>query len=133
MQYGVRRIIGGPFEFFDHPESDAEKLWKELIAHEGKKDIINVASGGGSDTETNKHGLVLGHAFTVLGTHTLSNGVRLVKIRNPWGAEKFKGDWSDTSDKWTDELAKEVKLNKTSKDGIFWMSIEDYAKQFEET
>ena len=133
MAYGVRRIIGGPYENFDHPDSNAEDLWKELIAHEDKKDVITAGTGGGSDTETNKFGLVLGHAFSVLGTKVLSNGVRLVKIRNPWGAESFKGDWSDTSDKWTEELKKEVKLNPTNKDGIFYMSIEDYAKQFETT
>ena len=133
MAYGVRRIIGGPYENFDHPDSNAEDLWKELIAHEDKKDVITAGTGGGNDTETNKFGLVLGHAFSVLGTKVLSNGVRLVKIRNPWGAESFKGDWSDTSDKWTEELKKEVKLNPTNKDGIFYMSIEDYAKQFETT
>ena len=34
---------------------------------------------------------------------------------------------------WTDKLKKEVGLNATTKDGIFYMAIEDYAKQFEET
>ena len=75
----------------------------------------------------------MGHAFTVLGTQTLSNKQRLVKIRNPWGEETFKGAWSDSSAKWTDKLKKEVGLNVTKKDGIFYMAIEDYVKQFEET
>ena len=75
----------------------------------------------------------MGHAYSVLGTKGLSNGVRLVKIRNPWGNETFTGAWSDNSDKWTDELAKEAGLNVNEWDGIFYMSIEDYAKQFETT
>jgi hypothetical protein len=30
--------------------------------------------------------------------------VKLVKMRNPWGEGEWKGDWSDKSDLWTDEL-----------------------------
>jgi hypothetical protein len=41
------------------------------------------------------------HAYTVLGTVKLSNGEKLVKMRNPWGVEKWKGAWSDHSYKWT--------------------------------
>ena len=133
MAYGVRRIIGGPYEYFDHPESNAEELWKELTAHEGSADVISAGTSGGNDTETNEFGLVLGHAFSILGTKVLSTGTRLVKIRNPWGAETYKGDWSDTSDKWTPELEEEVGLVKTNNDGIFYMSVEDYAKQFSVT
>ena len=130
---GVRRIVGGPFELHTHKGKNVDTLWKDLTAHDGKKDIITCSTGGGNDTMTNKDGLVLGHAFTVLGTHTLSNKQRLVKIRNPWGTEKFKGAWSDNSALWTQKLMDEVGLKKNMKDGIFYMAIEDYAKQFEET
>ena len=30
-------------------------------------------------------GLVAGHAYTVLQVRTLSNGAKLLEIRNPWG------------------------------------------------
>ena len=133
MAHGVRRIVGGPYEKHMHKKTNANALWKELQAHEGKKDIITVCTEGSNHLETDKDGLTLGHAFTVLGIHTLSNGVRLVKIRNPWGKETFKGAWSDTSALWTDEHAKKVGLKKTLNDGIFHMSIEDYAKKFELT
>ena len=130
---GVRRIVGGPFKYLTHKGKTADAIWKELVAHEGKKDILTCGTGGGNDTMTNKDGLVLGHAFTIVGTHTLSNKQRLVQIRNPWGVEKFKGAWSDSSAKWTDKLKKEVGLKATKKDGIFWMAVEDFATQFEET
>ena len=134
MAAGVRRIVGGPFEIIYHKKSNAEALWKELQEHEAKKDIITVCTdGSGDDSVQNKDGLTMSHAFTVLGTHTLSTGVRLVKIRNPWGTETFKGAWSDTSDKWTAEDKKKVNFKKNMQDGIFHMSIEDYAKSFEET
>ena len=53
-------------------------------------------------------GLVWGHAYTVLSTVVVTdaNGVstRLVKLRNPLARDYFNGDWSDSSDKWTDDL-----------------------------
>ena len=54
-------------------------------------------------------------------------------MRNPWGHETYKGDWSDNSKLWTDALAKEVGLVKNKKDGIFYISIADYKKAFTET
>ena len=32
----------------------------------------------------------------------------MVHMRNPWGHELWKGDWSDESPLWTDELKAEV-------------------------
>ena len=29
--------------------------------------------------------------------------VRLVKMRNPWGTEKYHSDYSDSSSKWTSD------------------------------
>ena len=108
-------------------------MWDELLLHEATDDILTVGTDGGNDTQTNASGLTLGHAYTVLGTKKLSTGQRLVQIRNPWGGgEKWVGDWSDSSSKWTDELKKEVNLEVKS-DGIFWISIEDYTSMFGDT
>ena len=63
----------------------------------------------------------------------LSDGTRLVKCRNPWGIDLFHGKWSDQSELWTDELAKEVGFVKNKNDGIFFMSIEDYVSEFDMT
>lgn len=73
------------------------------------------------------------HAYTVFGLYKLSNGQRLVKCRNPWGHANFHGDWSDKSKLWTKELAKEVKLDSDNNDGVFFISIEDYLKEFQLT
>lgn len=65
------------------------------------------------------------HAWTVLGKYTLSNGTRLLKIRNPWNTEKYFGDWSDDSPLWTPEFEREV--GKTdADDGEWFISVEDY-------
>ena len=109
-----------------------DALWKELTSHDGKNDIMNTNAEGTTDTIQVANGITTAHAYTVLGTKKLSNGVRLVKMRNPWGSELYKGDWGDSSSKWTDALAKEVGLVKKD-DGVFYMSIEDYKTTFAET
>ena len=62
-------------------------------------------------------------------------GVRLVKVRNPWGSEQYKGPWCDTCKEW-DKVSKEIKdkLNfSAADDGVFYITIEDYHKGFEST
>ena len=57
----------------------------------------------------------------------LSNGARLVKLRNPWGSERYKCAYSDTSHLWTPELRKEAGATETAvNEGIFFMRIEDF-------
>ena len=76
-------------------------------------------------------GLVGPHAYTVLGPVELSNGQRLVKLRNPWGYEKYSGPWSDTDDtNWTDALRAEVAQDRTLDDGIFFMPLDLYMEAF---
>jgi len=60
-------------------------------------------------------GLVSGHAYALLGVAELKNAAgdvvhRIVKMRNPWGSEKYHGPWSDHSDLWTKEWADQVGL-----------------------
>lgn len=71
------------------------------------------------------YGLVTGHLYTVLGSHTLSNGAELVKMRNPWGVEKYNGPYNDNDTRWSDALKAEVNLV-SADDGIFWMELEGF-------
>jgi len=60
-------------------------------------------------------------------------GLRLVKLRNPWGNEKeWNGAWSDGSSEWTSyPMVAQVVDYKASADGIFWMAFDDFARIFE--
>ena len=80
----------------------------------------------GGDQVKNDVGIPYSHAYTVLGVNQLSNGQKLVRLRNPWGRDSFTGDWSDMSDLWTNSLRSEVGIAKDSNDGVIFMSIEDY-------
>ena len=46
-------------------------------------------------------GLVTGHAYSVLGAAEL-DGEKLIKMRNPWGNEKYTGPYHDGDSVWTD-------------------------------
>ena len=42
------------------------------------------------------------------GVHGGAGGERLLQLRNPWGKLEWRGDWSDTSSKWTPRLRAEL-------------------------
>ena len=66
------------------------------------------------------------HAYPILGTAVLSrNGTRLIKLRNPWSIEYYKGPYSDLSDELT-QLDREELDHEDSNEGIFLIRIEEY-------
>jgi len=38
--------------------------------------------------------------YSILGIYEIDEKI-LVKLRNPWGKNPWKGDWSFNSNKWT--------------------------------
>ena len=80
-------------------------------------------------------GLALGHQYTTLGVKQLTTGERLVKVRNPWGSNRFNGPWSVQSPLWTDAARQETGYagEADHNKGIFWMTIEDYHANFADT
>lgn len=75
-------------------------------------------------------GIVQGHAYAVLDIQEC-DGNRLVQLRNPHGArgDEWKGDWSDSSLKWTQRMRNKVKYTESS-DGVFWMDVLDFVQQY---
>mmetsp|Transcript_5084 Transcript_5084/g.14399 ORF Transcript_5084/g.14399 Transcript_5084/m.14399 type:complete len:841 (-) Transcript_5084:62-2584(-) len=112
-------------------------LWDSLLQWDLQGYIMS-ASTPGEDTFTETGtrppkdgtGLVQGHAYTLLEAKQTSQGHRLVQVRNPWGNFEWTGDWSDTSDLWTDDILKEVGAVLDDKDGTFWMSLDDLIRHF---
>jgi len=115
-----------------------EDLWQRMVASDWTGEMISSGSytGTGNDQDTNKNGLPYNHAFSIMRalevrTETGSKE-RLVEIRNPWGSESYWGDWSDSSDRWTDFMRQQVG-HYTADDGKFYMSFEDYVNNMEYT
>lgn len=80
---------------------------------------------------SHKHAsLITGHAYSLIGTHTLSNGVKLVKVRNPHGREHYTGPYNDEDSRWTPALKKEVGLVENTQDGTFFLPVKDFKIAF---
>ncbi|PVH92682.1 cysteine proteinase, partial [Periconia macrospinosa] len=119
-----------------------EKLWKELL-NPDKEFIFSVSSHrltmGASSDDTARRGLPLGHAYSILRAIEEKDEdgkeVRLVLIRNPWGARdgggngEWNGPWSDGSREWNSYWLQ--KLNhQFGDDGVFWISYQDFLRRF---
>ena len=110
-QHAIRTLLGGPYHQYKHNVADshsADALWEKLRVHDENNDIMTASSHAGSDKDKDDKGLVQGHAYTVIGVKKLSNNVKLVKLRNPWGVDSWRGDWGHDSPLWTPKILEEV-------------------------
>jgi len=96
--------------------------------HGQKSGFPMVAGSNGSATGKTAFNAVAGHAMTVLGVVKLSNGAKLVKMRNPHGEYHYNGPYSKASE-WTAASKKEAKWD-SADDGIFFAPIADWKKIF---
>lgn len=112
----------------------AEELWTKLefadsrgwIMCAGTPGVDKFTEGGGPD---DSHGIVPGHAYSVIAAKE-KEGIRLLNVRNPWGEFEWGGAWSDNSEEWTEEMIEAFEANFDAKDGTFWISYEDFFKNF---
>ncbi|CAE8602600.1 unnamed protein product [Polarella glacialis] len=76
-------------------------------------------------------GLHEGHAYSILEVQE-AHGVRLIRLRNPWGQGEWNGNWSKKSASWAlhPEAAADVLREGPSENGAFWMCFEDFASIF---
>ncbi|XP_063803906.1 calpain-3 isoform X4 [Pseudophryne corroboree] len=133
------------FSYGISPPSDMGESLKRMIQSVG--DIQPNLDGKGLDPnpalsivpaqfETRMaSGLVKGHAYSVTGveeTPFKREKVKLVRLRNPWGQIEWNGSWSDNSKEWTviEKSEKSRLQHQIKEDGEFWMSFDDFMKNF---
>ena len=105
------------------------------MAHDAANEIMLTSTWGTNHDTQADNGIANGHAYTVIGVTDAVPGARLVKLRNPWGTEKYKGPYCDDCKEWND-VSQDVKdtLQFTqANDGIFYIPLADYHSYFEET
>ena len=71
--------------------------------------------GTGSDRDQNDVGVAYRHAYTIQDTKE-EDGVRMIKLRNPWGAETYHGPYSDKTN-----------------DGEWWTTADIFHRSFSMT
>lgn len=137
---------------FVEPKKPNDPVWEEIYDANNRNFILCAGSddlNSGSDAYIEKIGIAGSHAYSLLDVIevTKASGIyrmvkpsernsipkssveRLVKLRNPWGKGEWKGDWSDNSPKWNEQLKKELKVVK-AEDGIFYMSFTDFCQYY---
>ena len=141
-QKAVWDLLGGPYEEYDHLNkaggtvvTGIEDLWTKLSTHDVNDEIMITSTWGTNHFTQADNGIANGHAYTIIGVTDEVPGVRLVKLRNPWGSEKYKGPYCDDCKEW-DSVSQDVKDSlqfASANDGVFYIPLEDYHAYFEET
>ena len=145
VQEALVALTGFPSNIYDHDETEEDKICESILEGMAQKTIMSTGSRAYEEDDPKLQemldlGMVNGHAYTLLELKSYENNnqqIELVKIRNPWGRTsafedkgEWNGDWSDESDKWTKELKKYFGWTNL-RDGIFFMSIDDYIKMYQ--
>ena len=86
-------------------------------------------SNSNSNCDKLTNGLISHHSYTLISAHNLMNGVKLLKLRNPWGNGEWTGAWSDKWTGWTPELKSELQVVEAD-DGQFFIALEDFLTHF---
>ena len=136
----LKTLHGAPVTFHMHTKTlTVDKLWKAIKAADAAGHMMTAGTPsipGKNHFDKLANGLSISHAFTILSAHELKDAnnktIKLLKIRNPWGKEEYKGPYSDSSKLWTADLRTQAGAS-VKNEGVFFMPIADFKKSFTET
>ncbi|CEF63498.1 Calpain-15 [Strongyloides ratti] len=106
-------------------------LWVKIISSKEAGFLMGCSAGNQflSDKEYLKVGLQKQHGYSFLDTATLSNGTKIVKLRNPWGKFVWNKEYSNNWSGWNIDEKKRLMPNGIEA-GVFWMPFDSFCKYF---
>ena len=124
--------ISSQVHFFD----DYSNLWNKMTESISKNFLITastISDNRGLPPETeNQLGLPSDHAFCVMELHEIKNknqDIRLLKLRNPWSSQNWKGPWCDSDARWTSVKKLQVYFG-LKQPGEFYISLDDFCRYY---
>jgi hypothetical protein len=142
-------LTGGVTEMIKTSEGGSESinleaasgLWHRLLRYHREGYLMGCGNptGKGLGTtlqDSNSQGIMQGHAYALLRLVEVDT-FRLMELRNPYADSndpnitEWTGDWSDESNMWERfPYVKNVLGFEPSFDGKFWMSFDDFVRNF---
>lgn len=164
LGYILNTLTGGDAERVD---SESPEMWNKITSSPCncmigslRADYAKTFSDVSIDSDSvSSEGLVLNHVYSVIDWLE-KDGVKLIRVRNPWGELCWNGKYSKRHASWNEHAtlldharAAEIKMgafmNERQKenaakihaqtgsisylenDGMFWMQFEDFCKRFD--
>jgi len=123
----VRDVIGdGPIQ----PAKTLE-LWKSMKQSFQQGYLIGCSlNDKNAKVSMSPEGIVVNHAYGVISIREIQ-GLKLIRLRNPWGKGEWRGSFSDDDDNWDNYKGlREALGHELKDDGIFWMEFKDWCMNF---
>lgn len=123
---GMTDLTGCPTGYYDFKDEESVKQTWKIIEESCYNDENLITLDIGDRSDTVEMGLILAHAYSLLDFKQSNDGLKLVRLRNPWGQTEWKGAYSDHSNLWTSELKALCGFDNNPDDGSFWMCQNDF-------
>ena len=133
----IEDLTGGvTTELFTTDILDKDNFWSEEIMKVNEEFLFGCYAGTFDSWQGSyvayrydaRDYIVPMHAYSIMEAREIK-GHRLLKLRNPWGHFEWRGAWSDGSEQWTPEWM-ELLNHRFGDDGQFWMSYEDFLREY---
>jgi hypothetical protein len=75
--------------------------------------IALIGTGEGDDSTKNACGISNGHAYSIHGAFSITDGGKthdILMIRNPWGVSSYNKEWNAKDTRWTAATVAKVPL-----------------------
>lgn len=126
----LKDLTGAPTEFLKFEKLTDEELFDKIKQADFNEFIMVAPTNNEPNLVETNLGMIPWHAYTVISALRI-NGEMVLKLRNPHGKGEWRGDWGDTSHKWTQELRDKYDAH-IKDDGIFFMPIKNFRRNFQE-
>eukprot|EP00826_Nyctotherus_ovalis_P053884 TRINITY_DN7032_c0_g4_i1.p1 TRINITY_DN7032_c0_g4~~TRINITY_DN7032_c0_g4_i1.p1 ORF type:complete len:326 (+),score=98.03 TRINITY_DN7032_c0_g4_i1:42-980(+) len=123
----VRDVVGdGPIQ----PAKTVE-LWKAMKQSFQQGYLMGCSlNDKNAKVSMSPEGIVVNHAYGVISIREIQ-GLKLIRLRNPWGKGEWRGSFSDDDDNWDNYKGlREALGHELKDDGVFWMEFKDWCTNF---